>query len=257
MIAIIGGSGFSKSGLNQNMERIEVPTEYGKVDVFTVEIENKQLYFLPRHGLGHSYPPHLIPYKANIQALKNLGIERIFATSAVGSLNENLEPGRIVIPDQFIDFTKNRDHSFSKVGKVYHLDFTEPFCSEMAESVLKASSMIGLNVKSGATYVVTEGPRFETPAEINAYRILGGDLVGMTLVPECVLARELGMCYLTISIVTNLAAGIKGERLTAVEVEEMMKVKQDEVLNLIYKAITLLPEKRKCHCSSAFEGAEI
>lgn len=257
VFAVIGGSGFSKYGfMNQvNEKRIETP--YGSVDVFEIEISGKKGYFLPRHGKGHVYPPHLIPYKANIYALKMVGVERIIATSAVGSLNENMTPGTFVIPDQFIDFTKTRDATFSKEGRVYHIDFTEPFCPEIAESVIRAADVLNLKVFSGGTYVVTEGPRFETPAEIKAFKILGGDLVGMTLVPECILARELNLCYATISTVTNMAAGISSYRLTALEVEEMMKEKQNELFSLIEKAIELLPEKRGCSCKNAYEGAEV
>lgn len=257
MFGIIGGSGFSKIRPDFIEKKLSVETEFGTVDVFEVEVYGKKGCFLSRHGVGHTYPPHLIPYKANMMALKMLGVRRIIATSAVGSLNESIKPGDIVIPDQFIDFTKGREHTFCTKGKVYHLDFTEPFCSEIAESVLKAADELKLSVRSGATYVVTEGPRFETPAEIRAYKILGGDIVGMTLVPECVLARELGMCYLTISTVTNMAAGMKGEKLTATEVEEMMEKKQKEILELIFKAINHIPDVPTCSCSKAFEGAEI
>lgn len=257
MFAIIGGSGFSKIQPGIFKEKMRVETEFGSVDVFAVEHNGLKGYFLPRHGTGHSYPPHLVPYKANIKALKDLGVERILATSAVGSLNENLKPGSIVIPDQFIDFTKCRDFTFSTEGKVYHIDFTEPFCSEIAESVLKAARKLNIEIFSGATYVVTEGPRFETPAEINAFKILGGDLVGMTLVPECVLSRELGICYLTVSVVTNMAAGMKGEKLTATEVEEMMREKQSLILDLLLNAAEMIPAQKSCTCSRAFEGAEI
>lgn len=257
MFAIIGGSGFSKIQPDIFQEKITVETEFGKVVVFSIERNGLKGYFLPRHGTGHAYPPHLVPYKANIKALKSLGVERILATSAVGSLNENLKPGTLVIPDQFIDFTKCRDFTFSTEGNVYHVDFTEPFCREIAESVLKAARSLDVEIVSGATYVVTEGPRFETPAEINAFRILGGDLVGMTLVPECVLSRELGICYLTLSVVTNMAAGIKGEKLTATEVEEMMLEKQSLILSLLLKAAELLPQEKSCACSRALDGSGI
>jgi 5'-methylthioadenosine phosphorylase len=257
MIAVIGGSGFSKYGFAEPKNALLVETEYGSVTVYEINLNGKEAYFLPRHGIGHAYPPHLIPYKANLMALKLLGVERILATSAVGAINRNFKPGTIVLPDQFIDFTKGRDHTFSTAGKVYHLDFSEPFCPQMAEAVLKAAAKIDLEIFSGATYVVTEGPRFETPAEIRAFEILGGDLVGMTLVPECTLARELNLCYLTISTVTNMAAGISEGRLTASEVEEMMTVMQDRLVSLITEAAQLIPETRSCACKNAFEGAEI
>lgn len=257
MIAVIGGTGFTKKSIFQIKKELQVKTDFGTVLVYEASYKSKNFFFLPRHGSGHVYPPHLIPYKANIKALKELGVSRIIATSAVGSLNEAYNPGSLVLPDQFIDFTKNREHTFSTAGKVYHLDFTQPFCPELAESVLKAAGKLNLNVYSGGTYVVTEGPRFETPAEIKAFKVLGGDLVGMTLVPEVVLARELNMCYLTISVVTNMAAGMKGEKLTATEVEEMMSEKHEQIANLIACALEEIPQKRSCPCSHAFEGAEV
>lgn len=257
MIGVIGGSGFSKYGFTKAENALLVETEYGSVTVYEISLSDRKAYFLPRHGTGHTYPPHLIPYKANMMAFKLLGIKRIYATSAVGSINRNFKPGSIVLPDQFLDFTKNRDHTFSFPGRVFHLDFSQPFCPEMAESLLKAAAELGMDIFSGGTYVVTEGPRFETPAEIKAFEILGGDLVGMTLVPECTLARELGMCYVTISTVTNMAAGITEHKLTAIEVEEMMAVMQDKIVALIEKAASLLPEQRSCPCKSAFDGAEV
>ncbi len=257
MFAIIGGSGFSKKGFKGAVEKRTVDTPYGDVVVNLIELSGKRGYFLPRHGEGHSFPPHQIPYKANIFALKKLGVERIIALSAVGSMNLDMPPGSLVIPDQFIDFTKNRDYSFSAKGHVYHIDVTDPFCEEIAEALLKSAYENGISIKSGGTYVVTEGPRFETPAEINAFRILGGDLVGMTLVPECVLARELSLCYLPVCTVTNYAAGISDEKLTAKEVEEMMDIKEEEIVKLVTGAIPHISKYRHCSCSKSQEGAEV
>lgn len=257
VFAVIGGSGFSKFGFPgaDNLEIIDTP--YGTAEVARISLGDFKGYFLPRHGSGHSYPPHQVPYRANIYALKSLGVERIFATNAVGSMNGSIPPGTIVLPDQFIDFTRSREHTFSERGKVYHIDFTEPFCPEMARSVLSAADSLNLSVHSGSTYVVTEGPRFETPAEIHAFRMLGGDLVGMTLVPECVLARELKMCYLSICVVTNFAAGMEQHFLTATEVEEMMAEKGEQVAGLIKQAVSLLPEKRSCFCSRSMDSAGV
>lgn len=255
--AIIGGSGFSKFGFPGSEKTKQIETPYGTAEVAEIVINDLRGYFLPRHGSGHSFPPHQVPYRANIYALSLLGVERIFATNAVGSMNPDLPPGIIVIPDQFIDFTRCREHTFSTQGNVYHIDFTEPFCPEMAESLLTAADETGIPVHSGSTYVVTEGPRFETPAEINAFRMLGGDLVGMTLVPECVLARELQMCYLSVCVVTNFAAGMEQRHLTATEVEEMMAEKGEQVARLISTALKHLPDKRSCFCSRSLDSAGV
>ena len=188
------------------------------------------MVFLPRHGTGHSVPPHRINYQANIWGMRALGVEAIIATAAVGSLNPEMRPGDFVFVDQFIDFTKNRRQTFfdGRENGVAHLDFTEPYCPALRKTMAAAAGE--LRARPGAefafhekgVYICTEGPRFETPAEIRAYALLGADVVGMTSYPEVALAREAGICYATIAMVTNLAAGMAGGRLTHEEVLEVM-----------------------------------
>lgn len=256
-IAVIGGSGLSRLGFFGNEEMIEVRTAFGQVEVFKGKHKGKTVYFLPRHGSGHSLPPHLVKYKANIAALKELEVRRIIATSAVGTINASFEPGSFVFPDQFIDMTKLRDMTFSREGYVIHVDMTEPFCPEIRKAGYKSSLALSNKAFFSATYVVTEGPRFETPAEIEAFRKLGGDLVGMTLSPECVLAREMEMCYATFSIVTNYAAGVSKKTLSAKEVDEMVAKKGKLFIDIIFKSIELLEDSPKCSCQNALKQAEI
>ncbi len=255
-IAIIGGSGFSKKEFFNLIDKIEVETEFGKATLFEVKHKKKRLYFLPRHGTGHVVPPHLINYRANIKALKKVGVSRIISTTAVGTMNPSIEPGTFAIPDEFIDFTKRRDSTFSKENYVIHVDLSEPFCPEIRKAILIAFKSRNIEVTEKATYVVTEGPRFETPAEIRAFRILGGDVVGMTISPECVLARELEICYASLSLVTNYAAGISEKTLSATEVDDMMLEKGETIVEIILKSVDLIPEKAQCKCQKALLEAE-
>ena len=246
---VIGGSGIY-SLENVEIDWITVVTPYGEVEMGVSEIEKHEVFFIPRHGRHHSLPPHLINYRANIWALASLGVKRIIATNACGSLNEKYSPGHLVLPDQFLDFTKSRPSTFyNQPGSVAHTDMTVPYCPQIREEIMKASSRIGFSdVHNGGTYVTTEGPRFETAAEIKAYRLLGGDLVGMTSVHEVVLAREAGMCYASISIVTNFAAGISPNVLTHDEVLEMMEKITPIVRQLILETIKYFPEEKTCQC---------
>lgn len=255
--AIIGGSGFSKYGTFGVQEVVEVTTPYGSVEIVRVEEPRYELYFVPRHGKGHAVPPHKVNYRAIVRALFDLGVERIISTTAVGSLNLEMLPGSIVIPDQIIDMTRCREHTFCEEGRVYHIDMTEPLCSDLRDALRRSVAAYGEDAIDGATYVVTEGPRFETPAEIRAFKVLGGDLVGMTLMPECALARELGMCYATVSVVTNLAAGIQGEHLSAREVDELMRDRLPQLSEILRQSFVIVSEEKGCSCASSLEGSEV
>ena len=208
--AIIGGTGVYEIGKSV---RQEIQTEYGKTTVDVIEINGEKIIFLARHGKGHSVPPHLINYRANMKALKDLGVKYIYATCAVGSCNEGFAPGDVVVLKDFIDFTKARPLTFYEGGKtgVVHVAMDDPYCRNLREKFLKCTQKTGLQVNGDAVYVCTEGPRFETAQEIKMYKMLGGDVVGMTNVPEVVLAKELGMCYQAVGIITNWCTGIKGE----------------------------------------------
>src|SRR5690606_29757669 len=195
-------------------------TPYGEVEVQIGRYKGVEVAFMPRHGKGHSIPPHRINYRANIWGLKMLGVEVILATAAVGSINPEMKPGNFVIVDQFLDFTKGRTSTFFDDGSqgVVHVDVTEPYCPAVREVLIETGRELGLRLHDRGTYVCVEGPRFETAAEIRAFRILGGDVVGMTSVPEAVLAREAGICYAAMAMVTNMGAGMEERPLSHEEV---------------------------------------
>ncbi|ACI18977.1 S-methyl-5'-thioadenosine phosphorylase [Dictyoglomus thermophilum] len=253
-IAIIGGTGVYDPKFLENPEEIKVSTPYGEVKLLKGIYQGEEVGFLARHGSGHTVPPHRINYKANMWALKSLGVERILSTTAVGSLKLNLAPGDLVILDQFIDFTKGRIHTFydGDDDKVVHIDFTTPYCPELRSILYETSKELGIKVHPFGTYICTEGPRFETPAEIKMYSFFG-DVVGMTKVPEVVLARELEMCYASVSIVTNYAAGISQAPLTYSEVLEVMAQNIEKVRKLFAMVIPRIPKERRCTCKDALK----
>lgn len=252
-IAIIGGTGVYDPRILANIRQEEVATPYGLVQYKVGEYAGKEVAFIPRHGATHSIPPHLINYRANIWAMKKIGVQNIIATTAVGSLNLDMKPGDFVLIDQFIDFTKNRHTTFYEGGErgVVHVDVTSPYCRTLRDVLAKAAAKTEIQIHAKGTYVCTEGPRFETPAEIAAYAKLGGDLVGMTNVPEVVLAREAEMCYVTVSMVTNYAAGISPLPLTHSEVLDTMKENTDKIKKLIMASIMLIDTDLDCSCRQA------
>lgn len=253
-LAIIGGTGVYDPQIFNNVNERVVSTPYGEVQLIIGEVSGRQTAFLARHGKGHSVPPHLVNYRANIWALKQLGVNKIIATAAVGSLTEEFGPGSFVLADQFIDFTKTRPATFhtGETG-VLHVDMTEPYCPELRQELLQQGKNLGIVVSNGGTYVCTEGPRFETPAEIRMYKLLGAHLVGMTSVPEVVLARECAMCYATVAMVTNYAAGISQAALTHQEVVENMAMMGNNLRLLIANTLQTLTKERTCSCQYALD----
>lgn len=245
--AIIGGTGVYDPNILSDIREEKIATPFGETKVKTGRYRGKEVAFMARHGEDHSVPPHLVNYRANIWGLRELGVKNIFATAAVGSLNPEMGPEDFVFVDQFLDFTRSRPQTFVEKG-VVHLDMTDPYCPELRRLLSRAAAELGLRHHQKGTYVCTEGPRFETPAEIRMFRQLGGDLVGMTSVPEVVLAREAGMCYATIAMVTNFAAGISPTRLSHQEVVEVMARHVDNLRRLAMRAIELLDPERDCIC---------
>ncbi|NLY55762.1 MAG: S-methyl-5'-thioadenosine phosphorylase [Firmicutes bacterium] len=252
-IAIIGGTGVYDPAILTDVQEAELVTPYGTINYLQGRYEDKEVFFLARHGSGHSVPPHRINYRANIWGLKMLGVTEVIATAAVGSLNQEMPPGEMVLLDQFIDFTKDRVDTFYDGGPagVVHVDYTEPYCPRVRAVLLAAAKEAGITLIPRGTYVCTEGPRYETPAEIKAYAVLGGDLVGMTNVPEVVLAREAGLCYATVAMVTNWAAGISPHPLTHREVVEIMDRNTEKLRRLLMRAISGLSEDPDCACHHA------
>ncbi len=248
--AIIGGTGVYDPQILSGVREERITTPYGPAKVVVGSYRGREIAFMARHGADHSVPPHLVNYRGNIACLKELGVKNIFATAAVGSLNKDMKPGQYVFVDQFLDFTKGRPSTFVEEG-VVHLDMTEPYCPGLRGILAGAAEKLGLEFHRGGTYVCTEGPRFETMAEIKMFRQLGGDLVGMTSVPEVVLAREAGICYAAIAMVTNFAAGISAGKLSHQEVVDMMAENAEKLRSLIMQAILDLDGDRHCSCHLA------
>jgi len=252
-IGIIGGTGIYDPSILENVHEAETLTPYGNVSYKVGDYAGKSIAFIPRHGTSHSIAPHLIKYRANIWALKKIGVKNILATAAVGSLNLSMKLGDFVVVDQFIDFTKNRINTFYEGGNsgVIHVDFTTPYCPTMGKTLFHVGQSMGIAIHSKGTYVCTEGPRFETPAEIAMFAKLGGDIVGMTNVPEVVLAREAEICYSAIGMVTNFAAGISPNPLTYGEVIEIMNQNTENLKRLLMNTIQLIDTSADCNCKTA------
>lgn len=258
-IAVIGGTGVYDPNIMTGIRGETVTTPYGEVHLKIGNYRGKPVAFMNRHADEHSIPPHLINYRANIAALKKLGVKNVLATGAVGSLNPAMQPGHFIFVDQFLDFTKGRQQTFFDGGAagVVHLDMTGPYCPELRETLSRAARSMGFTSHPAGTYVCCEGPRFETAAEIKMYRLLGGDLVGMTSVPEAPLAREAEMCYATIAMVTNYAAGISPTRLTHQEVVDVMMQYGENIKKLVMQAIAWIDPDRSCTCHHALDQTAV
>jgi len=245
-IAIIGGTGVSAWGSEGEITTVATP--YGNAKVTRWSMGGEPVIFLARHGAGHALPPHRINYRANIWALHALGVREVLATLAVGSLNPHMLPGHFVLPAQFIDWTKNRPATFfdGDDGIVRHVDVTHPYCAHMTAGLLRAGDALE-QLHAEAVYACMEGPRFETAAEIHALRMLGADVVGMTSVPEVVLAREAGLCYAGIGIVCNWAAGMTNQPLTHTEVLQIMAEQAETLKQLLTRYLALRADD-DCPC---------
>ena len=255
-IGIIGGSGFYDPGMLSDVREVRVHTPYGAPSdsVFLGRLGDVGVAFLPRHGRGHTIPPHRINSRANIWALRELGVERILAPSAVGSLSEEIRPGQLVFPDQFIDMTKSRVYTFYDGPRVAHISAADPFCVELRSILSSSAGELGFERHLGGTYVCIEGPRFSTRAESALWRLMGAHIVGMTLVPEINLARELGLCYATIALVTDYDVWAE-HPVTAQEVVETQRKNIEAARKLLYAAIPRIPLTRSCGCSSVLDSA--
>ena len=258
-IGIIGGSGLYDMPVLRDRDEITVDTPFGPPSdsLLLGTIAGHSVAFLPRHGRGHRLLPSEVPSRANMYALKTLGVERVIAVSAVGSLREELPPGRLVVPDQLVDRTKGvRPFTFFGGGIAAHVPFAHPFCSELRDHLLAAASSAGEEVGERGTYVVIEGPQFSTLAESEGYRAAGYHLVGMTVLPEAKLAREAGLCYATLALITDYDCWHPDH--DAVTVEAVMAVMQRNVVNaqaVIAAAVSLLRDARECTCGQALENA--
>lgn len=259
MVGIIGGSGLYEIEGISTKETRKILTPFGDPSGPYVigEFSGREVAFLPRHGSRHQIPPHRVNYRANIWGFKALGVERVLSVGATGGISKGMMPGTIVIPDQIIDMTRRTDVTFYDGEEVVHVDFTEPYCPEVRGSLFTAGERAGIDLKKSGTYVCSGGPRLETKAEIEFFSRIGGDVVGMTFMPEASLAREAELCYGGIAVVTNFAAGIKEERLTATEVIDVMNEATASLKRLLREALNLLPRERSCGCKDALREARV
>ena len=262
MIGLIGGSGFysffdkvkSKTSGKPKLKEVLIKTKYGLPSdkIIIGKIFGKEVAFLPRHGRKHVIPPHKINYKANIAALKALGVDRIIAPAAVGSLQAKIKPGEIVFCSQFIDRTKNRLDTFFDGPDVAHIETASPYCDDLREIAIKEAKRSNFKFHPNGAVVVIEGPRFSTAAESMWFSKMGWDVVNMTQYPEAVLASEIGICYLNISLVTDYDAGIyAGGKAAPVSIEQVLKnfAKNTEDLKILILAIIKqIPDKHSCDC---------
>jgi 5'-methylthioadenosine phosphorylase len=257
-LGVIGGSGLYRMESLTNIQEIDVNTPFGKPsDVITIgEVSGISVAFLPRHGRGHTITPTELPVRANIYALRSLGVEHVIAINAVGSLKGELKPGDLVIPDQLIDRTKSRVNSFFDGGVVVHIPFAEPFCPVLSWNVYRAAEATGTTVHLGGTMVVMEGPAFSTRAESRLYRAWGADVIGMTALPEAKLAREAEMCYAMVACVTDYDSWREtDEPVTAELILEILSRNADTSKEIIRQAAGELPEVWECACARALETA--
>lgn len=243
-LAIIGGSGLTRlKNLEVTGHRV-MRTPYGEPSAPMVfgQLGGHTVVFLPRHGAGHTIPPHRINYQANIWALKECEVSHVVAVAAVGGIDSTLTPGSLALPDQIIDYTYGRAHTyFADLKKpVTHVDFSYPYCEGLRQQLKEAAARAGLGLRAGGTYGATQGPRFETAAEIRRLERDGATLVGMTGMPEAALARELGLCYATVAVVANAAAGKSAGVLSVAQIEQTLERGMEGVRTLLEAVIPLL-----------------
>ncbi|AEB95510.1 MULTISPECIES: S-methyl-5'-thioadenosine phosphorylase [Metallosphaera] len=261
-IGVIGGSGLYDPEIFSNTKEIKVYTPYGEPsDLITLgTLEGKQVAFIPRHGRKHRIPPHKINYRANVWALKELGVKWVISVSAVGSLNLKYKPGDFVIPDQFIDMTKGRQYTFYDGPVVAHVSMAEPFCNSLRKVIIQSSKKLNITAHEKGTYICIEGPRFSTRSESVVWKdVFKADVIGMTLVPEVNLACEAEMCYSTIAMITDYDVfadiPVTAEEVTKVMAENTEKAKA--LLRETIKSLPDAPDERECSCCHSLKTALI
>jgi 5'-methylthioinosine phosphorylase len=247
LVAIIGGSGLTNLKNLEITRREVMRTPFGEPSAPLVfgRLGEQNAVFLPRHGHGHTIPPHDVNYRANIWALKEAGASHVIAVNAVGGITPAMTSGSLVFPDQIIDYTYGREHTYFGANQksVTHVDFTWPYCEDMRQVIIQAARAAKLNAVEQGTYAATQGPRFETIAEINRLERDGGDIVGMTGMPETSLARELGLCYACIAVVANPAAGKAAGTISLKEIERTLESGMEKVRSLLEQVLPMLATK--------------
>ena len=258
-IGIFGGSGFYQ--FMENVREVQVETPYGAPSdrIALVEVEGRRLAFLPRHGRDHSHPAHIVNYRANVWAMQALGVREILAPCACGSLQPTIHPGEIVLLDQFVDRTKGRKETYFDGPITHHIGAAEPYCPRLRGHVATSARSMGIGFHDGGTMVVIQGPRFSTRAESAFFTKMGWSVVGMTQYPEAILARELGICYTGIALVTDYDVGVAGDvDRPPVRIEDVMNVMQqnnERVKDLILRVVSGLGRARSCECEAEAERA--
>ena len=256
-IGVIGGSGLY--AFLDEATTVEVTTPFGPPSdpIVVGAVAGREVAFVARHGADHRFPPHRIPYRANLWALRSLGVRQVLAPCAVGGLRPELGPGSLVVPDQLVDRTSGRAQTFHEEGAV-HVSFAEPYCPVGRAAALSSARSAGWAVADGGTMVVVEGPRFSTRAESAWFATQGWSVVNMTGHPEAVLARELALCYTAVALVTDLDAGIGGG--AAVTQEEVFRVfgeSTQRLRGLLHQVVAALPAERTCRCAAALDGIDV
>ena len=268
-IGVFGGTGFYQLDSSDGdspvkfIEELEVETPYGAPSdkIVIAEVYGKRVAFLPRHGRDHRYPPHKVPYRANIWAFKSLGVRKILGPCASGSLQPFIAPGDIVILDQLVDFTKTRTYTFFDGPITTHISFADPYCPKLRELLIKKATDLNLSFHPKGTVVVIEGPRFSTRAESRFFTMAGFDVINMTQSPEAILAREMEMCYAGVTLITDWDVGMEGHpEVTPVTHEMAVKIfkeNQEKLKKLIFETIRELDPKEDCSCNHALRDARL
>jgi 5'-methylthioadenosine phosphorylase len=258
-IGVFGGSGFYSFLDNLKPYKVETPYGAPSSQVMIGEIEGRKVAFIPRHGEQHQYPPHMVNYRANLYAFKYLRVKRVIGPCAAGSLKAEIRPGDFVICDQFVNLTNGRKDTFYDGPITTHISTADPYCPQLREIAINSCKKLGLSYHPSGTVVVIQGPRFSTKAESKYFRSLGWDVINMTQYPEVVLARELEMCYLNISLITDYDTGLEGDpNVMPVTHDEVLKIFEKNIgklKDLIVEIIKSIPEERVCPCPHILEGA--
>jgi len=257
-VAVIGGTGLYDIEGMTDIQQVDIDTPFGKPsDTITMgKLEGVGIAFLPRHGKGHRLSPAEVPSRANIYALKSLGVEHIIAICSAGSFKEEIKPGDLLIPDQIIDRTHKRISSFFDGGIVAHIPFAQPFCPVLRQVLYRAAGEVGTKVHAKGTYVTMEGPAFSTRAESQLYRSWGADIIGMTALPEAKLAREAEICYAIIACVSDYDSWHKRKQPVTTEIVlDILRYSSDIARKIIKLAVTRIPERRHCDCATALKTA--
>jgi 5'-methylthioadenosine phosphorylase len=254
---VFGGSGFYS--FLQDVKEVRIDTPYGEpsAPVVVGSIGDRRVAFIPRHGVKHQFPPHILPYRANLWAFKQLGVERVVGPCAVGSLQPHIKPGEFVVCDQLVDRTNGRPSTFYDGPVTTHIAFADPYCPTMRTVTLAEGKALDLPMHDRGTVVVIQGPRFSTRAESANFAAEGWEVINMTQHPEAPLARELEMCYANISLVTDYDVGVVGE-VEAVSHEEVIRVFQannERLRELLFRVIAALPVERNCPCATSLANA--